>query len=210
MNNAAFDEANFEIQYKVWNHSKSYSKERGFTKLSYWHECGKVPFLNTTFGDLVDKAADNFGDNVAFVVPYQNIRKTFSQFKKDVDQLAIGLIGLGLQKNDRIAIWSPNRYEWIVTQFAATKAGLILVSLNPSFKAPELEYSLKKVQCKAIVTAENFKTTNLYDILCEVMPEITNSKPGQIHSQKVKSMQHIITLANKNLPEQQEIQKVQL
>ncbi|XP_067144308.1 medium-chain acyl-CoA ligase ACSF2, mitochondrial-like [Centruroides vittatus] len=184
------------------NHFRNYSKDESFNKISasYWHKPGGFTFSNATLGDVVDTAADKYGDDVAISVPFQNVNKTFTQFKQEIDQLAASFIGLGLQKNDRIAIWSPNNYEWLLTQFAASKAGLILVCLNPSYRAAELEYSLNKVQCKAIITAERFKILNFYNILSEVVPEISSSKPGQLCSQKVRSLQYVITLADKALP----------
>ncbi|XP_067144098.1 medium-chain acyl-CoA ligase ACSF2, mitochondrial-like [Centruroides vittatus] len=192
------------------NYFRNYSRQiSNQTSGSYWHTRGSFTFSNATLGDIVDTAADKYGDSVAISVPFQNIKKTFTQFKQEVDQLAAGLIGLGLQKDDRIAIWSPNNYEWVLTQFAAVKAGLNLVCLNPSYRAAELEYSLNKIQCKAIVTAESFKSMNLYDIICEAMPEVPNCNPSQMRSQKVKSLQYLITLANKSLPGTYKLKEIQ-
>lgn len=182
----------------ITNQWRYVCNQRERQTMSYWHEPGKSSFLYLTLGDLVNRAADSYGDNVAFVIPFQNIRKTFYQFKNDVDQLAMGLIGLGLNKNDRLALWSPSCYEWIVTQYAAHKAGLILVCINPAYRAAELEYSLQKMECKAIVAAESFKNQQYYDTLCEIIPEIPNSKAGNIQSQKLKNLRHIIKISDKS------------
>ncbi|XP_067144230.1 medium-chain acyl-CoA ligase ACSF2, mitochondrial-like [Centruroides vittatus] len=201
-----------KLKYNVRNHNyfRNYSRQiSNQTRASYWHTRGGFTFSNATLGDVVDTAADKYGDSVAISVPFQNINKTFTQFKQEVDQLAAGLIGLGFQKNDRIAIWSPNNYEWILSKFAVLKAGLILVCLNPAYRAAELQHTLNKVQCKAIIMTKTFKSENLYDIICEAVPEIPNSDPSQIRSQEVRSLQNIITFTNESLPGTYKLKDIQ-
>ena len=85
-----------------------------------------------------------------------------------------------MQPGDRIGIWSPNNAEWVMTQFATAKAGLILVNINPAYRLAELEYALNKVGCKALITADSFKTSDYVGMLRELAPEIDRSAPGAL------------------------------
>ena len=96
-----------------------------------------------------------------------------------VDRLAAGLLTLGLEPGDRIGIWSPNNAEWVLTQFATAKAGLILVNINPAYRIAELEYALNKVGCKALILAERFKTSDYIGMLRELAPELGRCDAGQ-------------------------------
>ena len=96
-----------------------------------------------------------------------------------VDALAAGFLALGLERGARIGIWSLNRPEWTLTQFAAAKAGLILVTINPAYRLSELEFALGKVGCAAIVTATAFKTSNYMEMLNTLLPELAKAAAGQ-------------------------------
>ena len=103
-----------------------------------------------------------WGDREALVSPSHGVRWTWKEFAERVDALAAGFLALGLERGARIGIWSLNRPEWTLTQFAAAKAGLILVTINPAYRLSELEFALAKVGCAAIVTATAFKTSQLH------------------------------------------------
>jgi fatty-acyl-CoA synthase len=103
---------------------------------------------------------------------HQRIQWTYEEFNDRVDQVAKGLIALGLQKGDRIGIYSPNKAEWTLLQFAAARADLILVNVNPAFQQSELKYCLQKVGIKTLVMAERFKSSDYVKIVKDVIPEI--------------------------------------
>ena len=125
---------------------------------------------------------------------HQNVRLSYKQLQDQVNAFACSLLQLGLEKGDRIAIWSPNCVEWTITQFAAFKAGMILVNLNPAYKSSELEYVLNKVSCKALVIAPQFKSSNYQDILTKIAPEITQSIDKLLSSQRLPHLKHIIKI----------------
>ncbi len=127
---------------------------------SYFHSASTIPLLNDTLGGALDKAAERWPDQEAVVVRDQGVRLTFAGLRHEADRLAIGLIALGLKPGDRVGLWSPNRIEWVLTQYATAKAGLILVNINPGYRAGELEYALNKVECRALITADQFKKTD--------------------------------------------------
>src|SRR3954468_2957105 len=132
---------------------------------SYVHGAASVPLIGDTIGVHFDKAADHWRDCTDLIVRHQDIRWTYGELKARVDAFAAGLLALGLIPGDRIGIWSPNNSEWVVTQFATAKAGLILVNINPPYRLSELDYALNKVGCKALVTADNFKGSDYIGML---------------------------------------------
>jgi len=158
---------------------------------SYAHGASSTPLIGDTIGVHFDKAAARWGGNDALISRQQNIRWNYGELKAHVDALAAGLLALGLAPGDRIGIWSPNNAEWTVTQFAAAKAGLILVNINPAYRLAELEYALNKVGCKALVTADSFKSSDYVGMLRELAPEIDRSAIGRLQARRLP---HLTTL----------------
>jgi fatty-acyl-CoA synthase len=142
------------------------------TNLSYVCGVGDEPLLYKTVGAVLEEAAARWGEREALIVRHQNIRWTYRELDEAADRLAAGFLHLGLVPGDRIGIWSPNRYEWVVTQFASAKAGLILVTINPAYRTSELEYALNKVGCKALVLAPSFKTSDYAAMLEQIRSKL--------------------------------------
>jgi len=142
------------------------------TNLSYVCGVGTEPLLYKTVGAMLEDAAARWGEREALIVRHQNIRWTYRELDEAADRLAAGLLHLGLGPGDRVGIWAPNRYEWIVTQFASAKAGLILVTINPAYRTSELEYALNKVGCKALVLAPSFKTSDYAAMLDQIRSKV--------------------------------------
>ena len=131
----------------------------GLTR-SYVHGASDVPLIGQTIGEYLDATVARLPEAEALVVRHQKVRWTYRELQQRVDAFAAGLLALGLEPGDRVGIWSPNNAEWVVTQFATAKAGLILVNINPAYRLAELEYALNKVGCKALITATAFKTSD--------------------------------------------------
>ena len=161
---------------------------------SYAHGASIKPLLGETLGVNFDLAAEKWGDNDALIVRHQGIRWTYNDLKKEVDAFAAGLLALGLEPGDRIGIWSPNNSEWVVTQYATAKAGLILVNINPAYRVAELEYALNKVTCKALILATQFKSSDYLGMLKELAPEIPLSKPGSLNSERLPNLKIVIKI----------------
>ncbi|HJZ21634.1 MAG TPA: AMP-binding protein, partial [Bradyrhizobium sp.] len=136
--------------------------------------CGisEAPLLGETIGRSLDRAAQRWGNREALVSPSHGVRWSWQELNARVDALAAGLLALGLERGARVGVWSLNRPEWALTQFAAAKAGLILVTINPAYRLTELEFALAKVGCAAIVTATAFKTSNYMEMLTTLLPEL--------------------------------------
>ncbi len=107
---------------------------------SYVHGASDQPLVYQTIGAALDEAAATWPSNEALVSCHQNLRWTYAELKERADAFAAGLMALGLQPGERIGIWAPNCAEWLVTQFATAKAGLILVNINPAYRLSEVEY----------------------------------------------------------------------
>ncbi|XP_037544988.1 medium-chain acyl-CoA ligase ACSF2, mitochondrial-like [Nematolebias whitei] len=159
---------------------------------SYVHGTSSVSLLPLTVGQSLDATVQRCPDREAVVFLQDGIRKTFAEFQQDVDKAAAGLLALGLKRGDRLGVWSPNIYEWILFQFASAKAGIILVPLNPAYQVEEVIFTLQKVQCKAVLCPTSFKTQNFCEMLREICPGIDTMPIGMIKSSRVPDLQMII------------------
>ncbi|MET4065630.1 fatty-acyl-CoA synthase [Bradyrhizobium sp. S3.2.6] len=164
--------------------------------------CGisDTPLLGDTIGRSLDHAVRRWGTREALVSPSHGVRWTWIEFAERVDALAAGFLALGLERGERIGIWSLNRPEWTLTQFAAAKAGLILVTINPAYRLSELEFALKKVGCAAIVTATAFKTSQYIEMLNTLLPELASAKPGQLRAARLPALRMVIQIGGPSAP----------
>ncbi|PIE41664.1 MAG: AMP-binding protein [Gammaproteobacteria bacterium] len=154
------------------------------------------PLMFETIGNCFDRIAETYPDREAIVVRHQNIRWTFKEYNEKVNELATGLLKIGIKPGDRVGIWSPNRIEWSLTQFATAKIGAVLVCINPAYRLYELEYALNKVECKAIVTAESFKTSQYIRMLQELAPELARCEPGALVAHLLPHLKSVIRMGD--------------
>ena len=164
--------------------------------------CGdrNEPLRHITIADQMAQTVAKFGHRDAAVFPAQGCRVTYDELSEAIDRLACGLLALGLEQGDRIGIWSPNRYEWLLTQFAAARTGLILVTINPAYRLYELDYALNKVGCKALVTAASFKSSDYLKMLAELAPELANAEPGQLKLARLPTLRVVIRMGETKTP----------
>ena len=167
---------------------------------SYVHGAHHVPLIGVTIGSYLDSVADRYGAQDALIVAHQNVRWTYREFHQRVNDLAAGLLRLGLNPGDRIGIWSQNCAEWVLTQFATAKAGLIMVNINPAYRRTELEYVLDKVQCSALILAPSFKSSDYIAILQDVVPEIHHCRGGELRSGRLPHLRQVIRLGTDKTP----------
>lgn len=158
-----------------------------------------VDLLELTIPNVFDKTVEQYPDHAAIVVKHQNIRWTYKEYQQEIEKLAAGLLALGIKPGDRVGIWSPNRIEWCLTQFATAKIGAVMVCINPAYRLYELEYALNKVQCKAIISAESFKSSRYLDMLNELLPELKNHSP-RVAAHVDDSPLPTVALKSKKLP----------
>jgi len=170
------------------------------TKLSYVHGASDKPLIGETIGKHFDGICDRHGDRPALVVRHQNVRVSYRQFRDQVDRLACGLLRLGLKPGDRVGIWSPNNFQWVLTQFATAKAGLIMVNINPAYRRSELEYVLTKVGCRALILAPAFKSSDYLGMIQDLAPELAQSPPGQATCARLPELRWVIRLGEEETP----------
>ncbi|MGF6495729.1 fatty-acyl-CoA synthase [Luteibacter sp. 621] len=170
------------------------------TAPSYVNGASATPLIGETVGALLDRIVAAWPERPALVVRQQNIRWSYREFHAEVERVAAGLLALGLDPGDRIGIWAPNRAEWVVAQFAAPKAGLILVNINPAYRSHELAYSLNKVGCRALILPRAFKTSRYLDILQGLAPELPASSPGGLRAAALPDLRHVILLDDAAAP----------
>ena len=167
---------------------------------SYVHGASEQPLIGATIGDHFDAICQQYASREALVVRHQQVRLSYAQLKEAVDNLACGLRRLGLQAGDRIGIWSQNNLEWVLTQFATAKAGLVQVNINPAYRRAELEYALNKVGCRALILAPSFKSSNYLEMLQDLAPELATAAPGAARCARLPQLEWAIRLGSEKTP----------
>jgi fatty-acyl-CoA synthase len=137
---------------------------------SYVHGTSSTPLLGETLGQNLRRTVERHGDSEALVVVSQGFRATYRQLWELTTQLARGLLALGVEKGERVGIWSPNRFEWVVAQYATARIGAILVNINPAYKTTELEYALCQSGTRLLLLARAFRQADYTKMLQEVRP----------------------------------------
>jgi fatty-acyl-CoA synthase len=135
---------------------------------SYVHGASATELLGGTIGANLAATVARYPDRPALVVRAQGVRWSYAEFYRRAEDLAANLLALGLNKGDRVGIWSPNNSEWALTQYATAMAGLVLVNINPSYRLSEVDYALNKVGCVALVAATRFKTSEYVAMIEEL------------------------------------------
>src|SRR6266540_6013874 len=137
---------------------------------SYVHGASSTPLLGGTIGESLRRTVERVGDREALVSRAQGYRATYTELWEQTGVAARGLLAHGVRKGDRVGIWSPNRYEWVVVQFATARIGAILVNINPAYKTAELEYAVNQSAVSLLVLASSFRTADYVGMLAEVRP----------------------------------------
>ena len=158
------------------------------------------PLIDKTIPRVLAATAAAHGARDAAIFCAQDIRVSFAELAELVDQLATGLMEIGLEKGDRIGIWSPNRFEWVLTMFASARIGLILVNINPAYRLSELEFALNKVECKALVTANAFKSSNYIEMLETLAPELRSCPAGELVAARLPNLGTVIQMGDGEIP----------
>jgi fatty-acyl-CoA synthase len=135
---------------------------------SYLHGTSLTPLLGETIGANLRRTVERFGDREALVVSSQKYRATYRELWDQTTTLARALLASGVQKGDRVGIWSPNRFEWVITQFATARIGAILVNINPAYKTSELQYALTQSGVSRLIHAATFRSSDYSAMVREV------------------------------------------
>jgi len=169
-------------------------------KNSYFKGATDPGLLDDTIGQFFGRIAQQHPDQDALIVRHQGVRWTWLEYQREVEKLATGLLALGIRTGDRVGIWAPNCYEWCLTQFATARIGAILVCVNPAYRVFELEYALVKSGCKAIIAAEQFKSSRYLEMLQKLAPELQDCSPGSLKSAKLPALEIVIRMGEDTTP----------
>ncbi|HVC78279.1 MAG TPA: AMP-binding protein [Candidatus Micrarchaeaceae archaeon] len=137
-------------------------------KLSYVHGASAVPLLGETIFQNLRRTAERFGEREALVVAHQGYRSSYAELVDQCETIARGLVARGVRKGDRVGIWSPNRFEWVIVQYATAAIGAILVNINPAYRTSELEYALNQSGASFLILAARFRQADYVAMLAEV------------------------------------------
>lgn len=148
------------------------------------------PLIELTIPQQFAATVEKHSTQEALVFRSRNVRWTWAELGARVDALAAGFASLSLRPGDRVGVLGPNSPEWLLTQFATARLGLILVTINPAYRAAELEYALSAVQCRALVTATRFRTSNYIEMLLSLAPELAQNKRGL----RLPHLEHVIAM----------------
>ena len=162
------------------------------------YTCGtaEFPLLGMTIGEMVDNIAAKYPETEAVVSVHQNIRWTYREFNEKVNEIARALMGMGVEKGDRVAIWAMNHAEWIAVQFATAKIGAIMVNINPAYRTYKLEYVLKQAEIQTLILQGRFKTSDYVGMFYEACPEAYEAKPGKISSEKYPFLKNAVFIGD--------------
>lgn len=155
-----------------------------------------MSLLTLTVGELLEKQVNLYPDHEAIVYPELNLRKTYKEFNEMVNQAAKGLMALGVQKGENVAIWADNKPEWITSQFATGKMGAVLVTVNTNYQANELAYLLKQSEATTLIMAESYKGTSYVDILKQLCPELKGQEKGDLKLSTLPNLKNIIVIGD--------------
>jgi fatty-acyl-CoA synthase len=167
---------------------------------SYVSGASDQQLLYRSVGGVLSDAAERWPETTALIVRHQSIRWSYRELDQRVSAVARGLLALGLKPGDRVGIWSPNNAEWVVTQFATARAGLILVNINPAYRVSELGHALRKVGCRALILAPAHKTSDYVAILREGIEELAEPHGTYLRSRAFPELQRLIHLGTGEIP----------
>ena len=165
-------------------------------RLSYVSGPTHNPLKFMTIPQLLDRACQRNGAGEAAIFVEQKLAMSWYDLRKHTDDVAAGLLALGVRRGDRVGIWSPNRPEWLYAQFGTARIGAILVNINPAYQSAELEHALGKVQCKVLITARGHKSSDYLAILRSIAPEIDTAIDGRLHPARLPDLEHVVVLGD--------------
>lgn len=162
---------------------------------------GDHPWVDgLTFAQVLDRTVANFRAHDALVFPRLSYRRTYAEFRADVQETARALLALGIRHGEHVGIWATNWPQWIVTQFASAAVGVVLVNINPAYRAHELQYVLNQADITTLLLTDQFKTSQYFDILADVCPELAQASVGDLRSAACPKLRHVISIKPQKRP----------
>ena len=167
-------------------------------RLSYVHGASREPLMDQTVGVCFDASVRRFAERQALIVRHQDVRWTYAELGRRVDAFAAGLASLNLRPGACVGIWAPNCAEWVITQFATAKAGLVLVNINPAYRLAELEFAINRVGCEALIVAPRLKSSDYIAMIRTLCPSAAEHEPGKLHCERLPTLRWLIRLGRES------------
>jgi len=158
----------------------------------------KDQLIDYTFPDVLDRMCKEFPDQYAFRYTELDYTRTYIEFRNDVDTFARSLIAMGVRRGDHVAIWATNVPQWYITFWATTKIGAVLVTVNTAYRVHEIEYLLRQSDTHTLVMIEKYKDIDYVEIINELCPELKDSKPGNLNSERLPVLRNIVVAGEKH------------
>jgi fatty-acyl-CoA synthase len=155
-------------------------------------------YRDVRVGELLTLLAADYPQNEALIYPDRRLRYDFSQLEWLARQVAKGLLSLGIGRGDRVALWASNVPEWVVLQFALAKIGAVLVTVNTSLRAAEIEYLLKQSEASTLITIAGFRDVDYVETVYDILPELRDSEEGKLHSMKLPFLRNVIYIGDEH------------
>lgn len=156
--------------------------------------------IQKSVGAVLKDMAKRFPNTDAYVYPEHQIRKSYKEFDEETDRLAKAFIGIGIEKGEHVAIWSDNKREWLLSQFATGKMGAVLVTVNTNYQEKELEYLLEQSDATTLILGEEFKGTSYIDIIHAVCPQLKTAEKGNVQSERLPRFKRVIVMSENQFP----------
>nr|WP_255679568.1 AMP-binding protein [Brevibacillus humidisoli] len=153
-----------------------------------------------TIGDLLDETAARIPEREAVVYKECDLRYSYAQFQQICNQVAKGLISLGIEKGENMAIWATNVPEWVTAQFASAKMGAVLVTVNTSYRVHELEYLLRQSESTTLMLIDSYRGADYLEMIREICPELAHCEPGQLKSARLPNLRNVIYIGSERQP----------
>ncbi len=157
------------------------------------------PLMEKTLGQMLDDITEKYPENEALVHPQSNTRYTYAQFRGRVNNIAKGLISIGVRKGDKVAVWSTNYPQWVLLQFATARIGAVLVTVNTNYKTFELKYLLQQSDAMTLVLSKGTKDNYYPDMIRKLCPTLDYTAPGELASEEFPFLKNIIYMEEEHL-----------
>lgn len=161
---------------------------------------GVSELVHKTMGKIMEETAAKFPDREALVYPELGLRYTFSKFKAACDEAAKGFLAMGIKPGEHVAIWATNVPEWVISQFSLASMGGVLVTVNTSYRAHELEYLLHQSDATTLILIDSFRGVSYLDMVYDICPELHNAEPGQLQSERLPALKRVIYVGEEKNP----------
>ncbi|SFS81781.1 AMP-binding protein [Marininema halotolerans] len=156
------------------------------------------PFV--TIATLLDEVVALYGEREGVVYPEKGLRWSYRQFRDQCDQVAKGLIKLGVKKGSHLAMWATNHPEWLFTQFASAKAGAVLVTVNTNYRTKELAYLLEQSDAETLILMESYQGASYIEMIQEICPELNHCPPGELQSRRLPRLKNVVLFDGERRP----------